>query len=464
MVPPLAELVPPVPRDRGAKPPKPHPAQPPIQAPIQAEAARGGAAGRLAALLDLESRMLGCASRAELRHLALGGEVSGAEFAGWVERRGGRVRLRATRHLGRADRDTPFAQWLERALRGADWDAVSRPALADAEAHTALGHALLAPFPGGAGGLIYLSAEPLGAAAEATAARLARLAGTCARASRRRTGANTRRSPWTWPWVAAAGLAGVLALPVPLTTLAPAEVVPSAPFHVTAPFDGVVEALHVQPYAQVAPGALLVKLEATRHRNAAALAEREEHVARAALVATERGAFGSAEARADVALARAEAELAAARRAYALDNLERTEVRAPRGGIAILADAESWTGRPVATGQTVLEIADPDARELLIRVPLSSGEPLEAGGRVRLYLDSDPARAVEAELTRAALVATEQPDGSLAFEARATLSADAPASARIGAHGVAKIYGGTAPLIWWLARKPVAALRQITGL
>ena len=52
----------------------------------------------------------------------------------------------------------------------------------------------------------------------------------------------------------------------------------------------------------------------------------------------------------------------------------------------------------------------------------------------------------------------------MAFEARGDFGEDRPDSVRIGARGVAKIYGEPAPLGWWLVRKPVNALRQMFGL
>ena len=82
--------------------------------------------------------------------------------------------------------------------------------------------------------------------------------------------------------------------------------------------------------------------------------------------------------------------------------------------------------------------------------------------RVRLFLDADPVNPVEATLESASFYAQEQAGGELAFTAFATLD-DQKNLPRIGARGVAKLYGQDAPLAFWLLRQPVTALRQLSG-
>ena len=54
------------------------------------------------------------------------------------------------------------------------------------------------------------------------------------------------------------------------------------------------------------------------------------------------------------------------------------------------------------------------------------------------------------------------PEGGMAFEAHAVLSDDT--LPRIGARGVAKIYGEKAPIAYFLVRRPLTLARQMTGL
>ena len=134
-------------------------------------------------------------------------------------------------------------------------------------------------------------------------------------------------------------------------------------------------------------------------------------------------------------------------------------------GLAIYSDPTDWAGKPVATGEAIIQIADPSRVLLRIDAPLSIGETLKSGARVRMFLDSDPLNAIEAELTEASYYAQATADGHMAYEAYADLqfetTQDLP---RIGARGVAKVYGRKAPLAYWLFRRPLTLMRQSFGV
>ena len=161
-------------------------------------------------------------------------------------------------------------------------------------------------------------------------------------------------------------------------------------------------------------------------------------------------------------MADAEAELAKARRDYAQERLEKTILRAPRDGLALFSDVSELTGRPVSNGEAILRIAEPTRVLLRLHAPLTHGEALHESARVRMFLDSDPVTPLEAKLTRASYRAVSVPEGGMAFEAHASLTEDN--IPRIGARGVAKIYGEKAPLAYFLIRRPLTLARQMTGL
>ncbi|MFP3340124.1 hypothetical protein R0J91_19255, partial [Micrococcus sp. SIMBA_131] len=79
-----------------------------------------------------------------------------------------------------------------------------------------------------------------------------------------------------------------------------------------------------------------------------------------------------ASARIDLLAARVEQKRA--ERDHARELLSRSEVRAERDGIAVFADAQRWTGRPVQTGERLTEIADPNHAQL--RIDLAVGDVL----------------------------------------------------------------------------------------
>ncbi|SDH15909.1 GAF domain-containing protein [Pseudomonas benzenivorans] len=273
--------------------------------------------------------------------------------------------------------------------------------------------------------------------------------------------------PWRLRWprkkilavIAAATL--LLLLPVRQSVLAPAEVVPLNGRVVAAPLDGVIAEFLVKPNQPVSSGELLLRFDATSLKAQADVAERSLDVAEAELKSNSQRAFADGEAKARLDLLAARVEQKRAERDYARELLARSEVRAERDGIAVFADAERWTGKPVQTGERLMEIADPRQAELRIELAVGDAIDLAPGAEVALFLDSDPLNRHAAQLQRLAYEAQPSAAGQLAYRLDASFAATPP---RIGLRGTAKLFGQRVPLALFLLRRPLAALRQSLGL
>jgi len=275
------------------------------------------------------------------------------------------------------------------------------------------------------------------------------------------------RKPWRLRWtrkrqvaLLAVLLLGLL-LPVRQSVLAPAEVVPLGGRVVAAPLDGVIAEFLVKPNQTVKTGDVLVRFESTTLKAQADVAERALGVAEAELKSNSQRSFADAESSAKVDLLAARAEQKRAERDYARELLKRSEVRAERDGIAVFADAERLTGKPVQTGERLMDIADPSQAELRIELAVGDAISLEPGAEVALFLDSDPLKRHLASLERSAYEAQPTAGGQLAYRLDANFTEAPP---RIGLRGTAKIFGDRAPLALYLLRRPLAGLRQSVGL
>ncbi len=272
--------------------------------------------------------------------------------------------------------------------------------------------------------------------------------------------------PWRMRWprkkllAVAAALSLLLLIPVRQSVLAPAEVVPLGGRVVAAPLDGVIAEFLVKPNQSVAAGDLLVRFEATSLKAQADVAERALGVAEAELKANSQRAFADAESSARLDLLAARVEQKRAERDYARQLLARSEVRAERSGIAVFADAERLTGKPVQTGERRMQIADPSQAELRIELPVGDAIALQPGAEVALFLDSDPLNRHEAQLERSAYEAQTTAAGQLAYRLDARFVDTPP---RVGLRGTAKLFGDRAPLAYYLLRRPLAAARQSLG-
>jgi hypothetical protein len=264
-------------------------------------------------------------------------------------------------------------------------------------------------------------------------------------------------------WVIAAAIVILLLLPVHQTVLAPAEVIAYQPDIISAPLEGVIKTFHVEPNSTVAAGDLLFSMDDTTLRNRHEIARKAEAVAQANYMRAAQKAFTDEESKAELALLNARVEEKSAEVSYTAELLEKIHVHAEHGGIAVFSDANDWLGKPVVIGEKVLTLADPEAAELQIHLPVDDAINLEPGAQVRMFLNIDPTRPLDAQLRQASYEAEITPDDILAFRLKASFDADT-ALPRIGLKGTAKIYGNRVPLFYYLMRRPIGALRQTLGI
>ena len=256
----------------------------------------------------------------------------------------------------------------------------------------------------------------------------------------------------------------VLFLQVPLTTLAPVEVVAKDSFIVSSPIDGVIDKILINPNQFVTKDQPLVEFNDTKFRNQLEIAERDMRVAEANYRRVSQAAFFKEEARHQLAITKAELELKRAEYNYASEEFDRTILKAPRSGLAIFASKDDWKGRPIATGVQIMHIADPSNITVSLNLPVADAIVIKQGAAVRLFLDANPLSAVSAQITETSYHAVPTDGDKMTYRLRANLTNSDIAQPRIGARGTAQIYGENVPLIFYLFRRPLSWLRQNLGI
>lgn len=388
--------------------------------------------------------------------------------------------VKAVSGVSEVDRSAPFILWLDRAFHQIEPGNAS-PRFADADAlkegdrsswsEWLPTHAIwvgLAAPDGTSYGTLMLARDE--AWTEAEAILLNQLAGTYGLV----WGwlAHPQRRPWKqkvqqvprWKWLAAAAVAIVLLLPVRLSVLAPAEITARTPAVVRSPIDGVVEKVLVEPNQPVHKGQALFSFDATTLRGRLDVAQRALQTETADYERTAQQAFTDPKASAQlgVILGRIEERRAEAAQLEAL--LARSQVYAPRSGVAVLDNPSEWAGRPVVVGEKVLSVADERDTEIEAWLPPSDVIELPTGAPVTVFLNVDPLNAVPATLRYVAYEASLRPDGSYAYRVRASIRNDeTDAALRLGLKGTARLDGERVPLIYWLLRRPLTVVRQTLG-
>jgi len=260
-------------------------------------------------------------------------------------------------------------------------------------------------------------------------------------------------------WAAAALL--VVFFPVHLTVLAPGELVPADPAVIRAPFDGVVAGFLVKPNDRVTKGQALFTFDEATIATRLEVARQALATAEAELRQVSQQALNDAKYKSQLVVLAGKIEERRAESQYLEGQLKRSQVVSPRDGVALFDDPSEWIGKPVVTGERVLRIARPDDVEIEAWLPVGDAIPLDPGNKATMYLNATPLSPVSGEIRYMAYEAVARPDNSYAYRVRAKLSDEE--GRRVGMKGTVKLAGGWVPLVYWVLRRPVAAVRQFTG-
>lgn len=261
-----------------------------------------------------------------------------------------------------------------------------------------------------------------------------------------------------------AALVLLLFVPVRQTVLAPAEVVPVDAMEIAAAIDGVVKTIHVRPNQAVKAGDPLFSLDDTTLRSRLEVARQTMAVADAELEAASQLAFNDSRSKAELAILTGRAQERRAELAAVQGQLSRVDVLAPYDGVAVFADPDEWQGRPVATGERIMLLANPDKPGILIHLPVADAIALNHGAPVKVFLTVQPLSPLPGRITETSYQATLSPEGIASYRLRADLDEADRHRARLGLRGTAKLYGGWVTLGYYLFRRPLATLREWSGL
>lgn len=274
-----------------------------------------------------------------------------------------------------------------------------------------------------------------------------------------------KKRTWRGPKRSLLGLAvvaGILMIPVRQTVVAPVEVIPVDPVLIRVSLDGVIDRIHVQPNQRVQVGQPLLDLDPTALNGRLDVARNALSVAEADYRQVAQQALLDPRAKALVALRRGDVDRRQAELRYLEQLSERLRIQSPVEGIAVLSDPNDWLGRAVRVGEKVMDVADPNRVELLIRLPVEDMLPLPDKAAVDAYLNIAPDDAVPARVHFLSYQAEPTPEGTLAYRIKAELL-DTTTAPRVGLRGTARIYGDRVSFGYWLFRRPWSWLRQWIG-
>jgi|WetSurSiteA1Bulk_404760.scaffolds.fasta_scaffold00006_31 hypothetical protein len=253
-------------------------------------------------------------------------------------------------------------------------------------------------------------------------------------------------------------IVAALCFPIRQSVIAEAEVVPYHANLIRAPLDGVVEKFFVQPNETVTVGQKLFELDMTQLRSRLSVAEETRDIAKTEYLQTTQQAMLDPTAKAKLAVLKSKWDQQVAEVDYVRSLLARCEVTANKAGVTVFDDPNDWLGKPVTQGEKILAVADPQAVELEIRLPMDDLIELETGNSVLFFSNVTPNQPLPAQLSYFSYRANLTPAQVMAYRLKAQFT-DTAHQPRLGYRGMAKLYGTRQPFILWLLRKPIRTAR-----
>ncbi|WP_043320661.1 efflux RND transporter periplasmic adaptor subunit [Microbulbifer sp. HZ11] len=265
------------------------------------------------------------------------------------------------------------------------------------------------------------------------------------------------------PLIAAAAIAGICAIPVRQSVLAPATLAAIEPRIVSARTDGVIRDINIPPNAPVHSGDLLFTLEDAEVNAEIDRVQQEISLYSERLRMTRQYNFQQTSAGHKLAEAETDLSIRTLDLEFQQAQLDKTRIRAQASGVAIYTDRAEWIGRRVRAGEKVMEIVQPEARQIQIDLPTRDAIHLPPNARVVFYAESDPLAPIEGELHYHSLLTSEGENLPASYRLLATIGQDHP-QIHINTRGHARVYGARVPLIYYLLRRPLASARRWAGV
>ena len=264
-----------------------------------------------------------------------------------------------------------------------------------------------------------------------------------------------------WYGIGIAAIIFACVIPVRLTVLAPAELVPHQPALIRSPIEGVIDRFEVQPNEVVTEGQKLFQFDKAILETKLAVAHQVLQTSQVEYRQLQQQALVDPRLKSQLALTLGKIEEKKFEVGHLSEQMNRTVVVAPQAGVVLFDDPSEWVGKPVNVGEAIMRIAKLQDKEVEVWVPVADAIPLASGNKLIFYLNASPLAPIEAEVRYFAHEASKRPDGTYAYRLRARLLG--VSNHRVGLKGTAKLYGGEVPLVYWALRRPWATIRTFIG-
>jgi hypothetical protein len=254
----------------------------------------------------------------------------------------------------------------------------------------------------------------------------------------------------------------IMLFPIRLSVLAMGTVTPKDPIMINAPMQGVIKSFAVNPGEYVTQGQLLALLDKTDLQATVSVSTKDLQLTQSKLRTAINEGMDNPESRSEIPVLQAQLAIDNARLQYAKELLKKADMTSPITGFVIFDSKEDLLGQPVHTGEKILIVADPKRVQLKISLAVSDVIHLNPGDKGQFFLYGQ-LTGIPVTLRTLGYNAKLMPNKILAYELIADFN-DLKNMPQLGATGTVKLYGQRVPVIYYLLRRPLQALRQRFGI
>ncbi len=264
-------------------------------------------------------------------------------------------------------------------------------------------------------------------------------------------------------YAAIAVVVALLVIRVPLRIVAPCEVIPTDPYIVTAPLQGIVDQVVVVPGQKVIQGETLLQYDKRAPLQQLEAARKEVEITQAEERRAATLGLNDPKSRAELAIVRLKLQKAQGALDFAEFQAGRLTVPAPQDGIVMVQQPDMWRGKPVELGERILSINDPVRTKVRFWIPEDDNIDFDSERPLRVFLNVLPSSSYAATIQFISSESGVDAKGRVTFLAEAEWT-EPPQDVKLGLKGSAILYGHRVSLGYYIIRRPWSHLRYLLGV
>jgi multidrug resistance efflux pump len=254
----------------------------------------------------------------------------------------------------------------------------------------------------------------------------------------------------------------LLFIKIPLPVSAPCEVIASSPVVVTAPLEGIIKDVDVEPGQSVVKDEVLFQYDKRVPLEELNVAMKEVEMVEAEMKKTNALALKDKKALEQLGLLALKLKKEKTELSLAQYKASQLVVKSPLTGVVMFDNPEQWRGNPVKVGEKIMTVSDPRQTKVRLWIPENDNIDIEMGRPIKVVLNVEPDVSYAARLVYIANSSALNEKGLPSFLADAEWEGAQP-TLKLGLKGNAIIYGKDVTIFYWLIRRPLTYARSVLG-